>query len=99
MILSINNRIKQKALSFLRSQKKLPLIFLVSQTSSGITIEVDDDDADDLLSFLDSKGFEYEEEKEEDENKVIKEKSIRKATTEVLLPPNNTNSALGPWPY
>jgi len=104
MIVSINNKIsnktRQEALSFLRSQKNLPLFFLVSQSSSGIVVEVEDDEADELFDILDSKGFEYEEQEEEkSKKKAENQKPIRRTITEIFSSPNNINLELGPWPY
>jgi hypothetical protein len=100
---SINNKIgnktKQDALSFLKSQKNLPVISLVSRSSSGIVVEVENDEADDLFDILDSKGFEYEEQEEEKPIKKAKnQKTVRRTATEVFSSPN-TNLELGPWPY
>jgi len=104
MIVSINNKIvnktKQDALSFLKSQKNLPMIFLVSRSSSGIVVEVEDDEAEDLFDVLDSKGFEYEEQEEEkSKKKAENQKPIRRTITEIFPSPNNINLELGPWPY
>lgn len=78
MIVLIKNKSSQKALDFLESQKNLPVLFLVSKSYSWIVVEVDDDDKDDFLELLDSKGFDYEDQVDENQEDQSKEDKHKK---------------------
>lgn len=100
MIVTIKNKVGQKALEFLRTQRNLPLLFLVTQSASEVIVEVDDDDSDDLLGFLEAKGFDYENEPEESIQLKEKKKKVAQTLVSDMTPlPNNLNPISNPWPY
>lgn len=100
MLLSIRNKPGVNALEFLKTQKNLPLVFLVSKTLSESTIEVYEEDSEYLMNLLDAKGFDYEEQEEEIKAKAETKKTKRlKKNFNFPSPQTYPDQTFGPWPF